>query len=86
MKTVKLFMFEGCPHCKRAQDILREIFAEHPEYVKVPLEVIDEHKSPEIADRYDYYLVPTFFVGAKKMMEGAPSKQAIERVFAAALE
>ena len=86
MKSVKLFMFEGCPHCRLAQELMREIFAEHPEYAKVPLEVIDEHKSPEVADRYDYYLVPTFYVGEEKMSEGHPSKQAVERVFAAALE
>jgi glutaredoxin len=85
MKEVKLFMFEGCPHCRNALNMLKEIFAEHPEYKKVPLTIIDERKHPEIADQYDYYYVPTFYAGAEKIMEGVPSKEAIEKVFAMAL-
>jgi glutaredoxin len=85
MNEVKMFMFEGCPHCKRAREMMAEIFAEHPEYAKVPLLVIDERKNPEIAKEYDYYYVPTFYVGNVKMMEGVPAKEAIEKVFAKAL-
>ena len=85
MKEVKLFMFEGCPHCRNALNMLKELFAEHPEYEKVPLTMIDEKKHPEIADQYDYYYVPTFYVGNEKVMEGVPSKDAIEKVFARAL-
>ncbi len=85
MKEVKMFMFEGCPHCKRAREMMVEIFAEHPEYAKIPMTVIDEKKNPEIADQYDYYYVPTFYVGNEKMMEGVPTKEEIEKVFAKAL-
>ena len=86
MKTVRMFMFEGCPHCKKAREMIAEIFAGHPEYARVPFAVIDEHQHPEIAAQYDYYQVPTFFTGDVKMMEGAPTKQAIEKAFALALE
>ncbi len=86
MKEVKLFMFEGCPHCKKAGEMIATLFTEHPEYAKIPLTVIDERKHPEIAEKYDYYYVPTLFTGGVKMMEGAPTKQAIEKAFAAALE
>ena len=51
MKQVKMFMFDGCPHCKRAKEMIAEIFAVHPEYAKVPFTVIDENKNPEIADQ-----------------------------------
>lgn len=85
MQEVIMFMFEACPHCKRAREMMADIFAEHPEYAKVPLTVIDERKNPEIANKYNYYYVPTFFVGDKKVMEGVPSKEAIEKVFASAL-
>ena len=85
MKEVKMFMFEECPHCQRVQEMIIEIFAEHPEYVEVPFTVIDERKNPEIAEEYDYYYVPTFYTGDEKMMEGVPSKEAIEKVFAKAL-
>lgn len=78
-------MFEGCPHCKRAKEMITEIFTEHPEYASVPFTLIDERKNPEIAKEYDYYYVPTFFVGNQKMMEGVPTKEAIEKVFAKAL-
>jgi len=86
MKTVHLFMFDGCPHCKKARELIAEIFAEHPEYARVPFTVIDEHQHPEIAEQYDYYYVPTFFTGDVKMMEGPPTKQAIEKAFKQALE
>ncbi len=86
MKEVKMFMFEGCPHCSNAKRMLEEIFVEHPEYAKVPFTVIDENKNPEIADQYDYYYVPTFFTGDVKMMEGVPIKETIEKVFLTALK
>ena len=86
MKEVKLFMFDGCPHCRRAQELIDAILAEHPEYARVPLTVIDERLHPEIADQHDYYYVATLFVGGEKLMEGAPSREAIEKVFARAVE
>ena len=86
MKEVKLFMFEGCPHCRRAQELMAEILKENPGYARVPLAVIDERVHPEIAEKYDYYYVPTFFVGGEKLMEGVPSRAAIEQVFARAVE
>ena len=85
MKEVKMFMFAACPHCKRAREMMNEIFAEDPEYTRVPLTIIDETKNPEIADQYDYYYVPTFYTGEEKIMEGVPTKEAIEKVFAKAL-
>lgn len=81
-----MFILEGCPHCKRAKTMLAEIFAEHPEYRQVPFTVIDESKNPDIAGKYDYYFVPTFYTGDVKMMEGVPAKQDIEKAFAKALE
>jgi glutaredoxin len=85
MKEVKMFMFESCPHCRRAKEMIVEIFAEHPEYIKIPFTIIDERDYPEIAGKHDYYYVPTFYVGDEKMMEGVPTKEAIEKVFARAL-
>jgi glutaredoxin len=86
MKDVTLFMFEGCPHCRRARELLDDILAEHSEYAQVPLAMIDERLHPEIAEKHDYYYVPAFYAGEEKMMEGVPSRQAIEKVFARALE
>ena len=85
MKEIKFFMMETCPHCRKAIELMEDIFARHPEYKSIPLRKIDERKEPDYASKFDYYLVPTFFVGDDKLHEGVPSKDAIERVFAAAL-
>lgn len=86
MKEVKMFILEGCPHCRKAREMMTEIFSRHPEYAKVPFTVIDEIINPEIADQYDYYYVPTFYTDGVKMMEGVPTKDAIEKAFSAALK
>ena len=48
--------------------------------------MVDEKKHPEIAEKYDYYYVPTFFVGGEKVHEGVPTKEAVEAVFIKASE
>lgn len=81
-----MFIFDGCPHCSNAQRMITEIFAEHPEYEKIPFTVIDENKNPDIADKYDYYYVPTIYTGEEKIMEGVPTKEAIKRAFEKSLK
>ena len=76
---------ETCPHCRRAAEMIEEIFARRPEFKSIPIRKIDERKEPEYAAGFDYYYVPTFFVGDDKLHEGAPSTKAIEKVFEAAL-
>ena len=84
MKELKMFMFEGCPHCKRAKEMISELLAGHPEYKDVPFVMIDEKKEPEVADKYDYYYVPTFFVGSEKIAEGVPTEEGVEKAFSTA--
>ena len=86
MKEVKMFMFEGCPHCKKAFLLMEEICNEHPEYKAVKIETIDEKKQEEYAAQFDYYYVPTFYVGGVKIHEGSPTKEAIEKVYAEAIK
>ena len=74
-----------CPHCRKAAEIMEEIFAGRPEYKSIPLKIIDETKEPDYASGFDYYYVPAFYADGDKLHEGAPSKEAIEKVFAAAL-
>ena len=62
------------------------LFAENPEYLSLEIEKIDETVHPDIAKRYDYYYVPTFYVGEKKLHEGVATIKKIKRVFDAALE
>jgi glutaredoxin len=86
MKEIKMFMMSTCPHCKKALEMVDEIFAAHPEYKEIPFKKIDEQKEPDYAAKFDYYYVPTFFVGDEKIHEGVPSKQSVMGVFIKAYE
>ncbi len=50
------------------------------------VEPIEETDEPEVADRFDYYYVPTFFVGDVKVHEGGILPDEVERVLRMALE
>ena len=50
------------------------------------LTVIDETRQPDVAEKWDYYYVPTYFVGKEKLHEGAATKDKIQRVFERALK
>ena len=69
MKEVLMFYLEDCGYCDKARRALDELFAEDPRYRDIPLTRIEESREPELADRYDYYAVPTFFVDGKKIFE-----------------
>lgn len=84
MKEIKMFFMETCPHCRRAFELMDEIYSENPEYGKIPVKKIDETKESAYAATFDYYYVPTFYAGDEKIHEGIPSKEAIEKVFEAA--
>jgi glutaredoxin len=69
MKEVLMFYLESCGYCDKARRALDELFEENPAYRQIPLTRIEESEQPELADRYDYYAVPTFFVDGKKIFE-----------------
>jgi glutaredoxin len=81
MKEIKFFMMPTCPHCKKAIAMMEEIFAAHPEYRKIPFKEIDEVREARYAKKFDYYKVPTFYVGDEKIHEGIPTKTAVMEVF-----
>ncbi len=85
MKKITMFMFPSCPHCRLALKCIDELKAAHPEYASIPFEMIDERKHPEIAEKYDYYYVPTFYVGETKVHEGHAESDDVEKVFKAAI-
>lgn len=86
MKEIKMFMFDGCPHCKLAIECVQKLINVHPEYKQIKFTTIDEHKQPDIADRYDYYYVPTFYVDEAKIHEGHAEMSDVEYVFKIAYE
>lgn len=78
---MKLFYLENCPHCKRARAWMEELYQENSAYKDIPIEMIEESQQVELADSYDYYYVPCFFEGDKKLHEGVASKEIIQNIF-----
>ena len=86
MKKIKMFTMGSCPFCHAALRIMDILFAENPEYLSLEIEKIDETVHPDIAAMYDYFFVPTFYVGDEKLHEGAATIKKVRRVFDAALK
>ena len=64
-----MFYLEDCGYCAKARQALEELFRENPAYRDLPLTRIEESRQPELADQYDYYAVPTYFVDGRKIFE-----------------
>ncbi|MFL0246322.1 glutaredoxin family protein [Candidatus Clostridium stratigraminis] len=86
MKPVTMFITDWCPHCKRALSWIDELRNENPKYASIEVKVIDEERQPEIAKKYDYYYVPTYYIDKTKIFEGGTTKDVIRRVFEKASE
>ena len=85
MKKITMFKIETCPYCKEALRLMDALFAENPEYKSLDIEIIDEVLHPEISDKYNYRLVPAYYIGDEKLHDGAASLAIIRRVFDAAV-
>lgn len=81
MKKITMFLLESCPYCQGALRIMDILFAENPKYLSLEIEKIDESIHPDIAKKYDYYYVPTFYVDGEKLHEGAATIKKIRRIF-----
>lgn len=75
MKTITLFYLEHCPYCINARRALDELTAENPAYASVRIHWVEESRESELADKYDYYRVPTVFFGEEKLYEADPSER-----------
>ncbi len=81
MKKILMFTMASCPYCRAAHRWMEEILQEHPQYRDIPIQIIDEVQQPEIANRYDYYFVPTYYVDGVKVHEGAATKEIVQGVY-----
>lgn len=86
MKKVKLFYLQHCPFCKKAFRYIEEAKAKHAELADLEIELIEESEQAEVADRYDYYYVPTFYVDEQKVHEGGIFAEEVEQILLSALE
>lgn len=80
MKPIKLFYLKNCPFCKRALSYMDEL-KKQDEYKEIEIEMIEESEQAEIADQYDYYYVPTFYVDGEKVHEGGITQDEVEDIF-----
>ena len=86
MKKMYVLTTSWCPHCTRAKQIIEDLLAEHPEWQTVDLSIIDEEKEPEkMKPFFNYYYVPTVYVGEDKVFEGVPSDQLLAEAFQKAM-
>lgn len=81
MKKILMFTMESCPYCQNARRWMDELLRQHPEYRAVEIEIVDEVEEPELADTYDYWYVPTYYVDGVKVHEGVPTKEIVENVY-----
>ena len=72
MKDILLFYLPGCPHCKLALRFQEELLAERPEWRDIPVKMVDESREAALAGAYDYYYVPTYYVGGKRSTRATP--------------
>lgn len=86
MKPVKLFYLRDCPFCRKALRYIEQAKTDHPEFAAVGIELIEESEQPEVADTYDYYYVPTFYVDGVKVHEGGIFPDEVEALLRQALE
>ena len=69
MKEIEIFYLTSCPYCINARRAVEELCAENPAFASIKLNWIEELEHPEIADKYDYYSVPSLFYGDEKLYE-----------------
>ncbi|GFP78155.1 thioredoxin family protein [Clostridium sp. YIM B02505] len=85
MRPVLFFMMKSCPYCKQAINWMKELEQENPAYSDIEIKTIDENLEPDLADQYDYYYVPTYYINGEKVHEGVATKEKIKQVFDTAL-
>ncbi|MFR5077727.1 MAG: thioredoxin family protein [[Clostridium] innocuum] len=78
MKHVRMMYLKGCPHCKAAFAMVKELQDSYPELRGVNIEAIEEQEQKKLADSLDYWYVPTYFVDGVKLLEGVPTKEKVE--------
>lgn len=69
MKKIKMFYLTDCGYCQKAFQAIDALKRENPEYEKLEINEIEEEEHPEIANAYDYYATPTFYVDEQKAFE-----------------
>lgn len=80
MANLTLFIQPNCPFCKKAFAYIDELKQED-KYKAIDIEIVDELVEVERADTFDYYYVPTFYQGDKKLHEGGIYLNEVKALF-----
>ena len=80
MNKLIYFKIPSCPFCRQADIFLEELMQENEKYRDVPIQIVDETSERALANSYNYYYVPTFFLGNKKLHEGVATKDRVKFV------
>ncbi|MGL4779419.1 MAG: thioredoxin family protein [Bacteroidales bacterium] len=86
MKKITVFYQPLCPFCKNAFKYITELTSENIDFQDIQWEFIDELKEPELADKFDYYYVPTFYSDGKKIHEGGIFKNEMKDLIQSVLD
>ena len=81
MKKITMFYLTDCGYCHKAHRALDELMEQNPAYRDIEITKIEEDEQKEIAAQYDYWAVPTFYVGDEKVFE-AHIGMSYEQIFA----
>ena len=74
-KRITFFYMDGCPYCRNAERAIEELVREKPEYGRIEIDRINENDPPAGLSGYDYYYVPSMFIGREKIYEAHPGQQ-----------
>ena len=86
MKSITYFYLRGCPFCKKADAMLKELLEENPQYRNLEIHHIEETENMEYCDLMDYYYVPCFFVDGVNRHEGKVTKEIVQKILGEAME
>lgn len=81
MSKLTVFIQPNCPFCKKAISYINELNSEDSRYNAIEIEYVNELIEVERADSFDYYYVPTFYEGNRKIHEGGIYKNEVKALF-----
>lgn len=86
MVELTYFYLKQCPYCRKADSFIDELIKENPDFSKIKIIKIEESENPVLANKYNYFYVPCFWLGDEKLHEGASTKEQIKNVLITSLE
>jgi glutaredoxin len=85
MEKLMIFKLSYCGYCRQALQFIDEALQKYPEFKALDIEYVDEAKDWDRARQYDYYYVPCFFIGTRKVHEGPVNNRQVIKILRQAL-